>query len=158
MKTRYRTTFFCLTLAFSAICSAGSSSSSLSFKDAWISEAPPVSKVLAAYMKILNHSDKAIVINTIESEDFSRIEFHRTIHENDIAKMRQQKILTVPESGSLTLEPGSYHLMLFNPVKRMTAGDSSIFTVNTADDQKFETKVTVKKSNSNHHQHQHHNH
>jgi copper(I)-binding protein len=32
--------------------------------------------------------------------------------------------LTVPAAGSISLAPGSYHLMLFRPVQALTAGDS----------------------------------
>ena len=98
----------------------------LTFKQAWIAEAPPVSKVLAAYMEIINSSDKTVIINSMESDDFTKIEFHRTINENDIAKMQHQESLSIPASGSLKLEPGSYHLMLFNPVKELRAGDSTL--------------------------------
>lgn len=139
------------------ICSKSFAQAPLTFKQARIAEAPPVSKVLAAYMEIINSSDKTVIIDSMESDDFSKIEFHRTINENDIAKMQHQESLSIPASGSLKLEPGSYHLMLFNPVKKFRAGDSSSFTVKTSDAQQYEISVPVKKSDMSQ-QHQHHHH
>ena len=144
-----------LTIILFFSCSMSFAESALTFKQAWIAEAPPVSKVLAAYMEIINSSDKTIIIDSMKSDDFKKIEFHRSIQENDIAKMQHQTSLSIPASGSLKLEPGSYHLMLFNPVRRLLAGDKSTFTVITADDKQYELDISVKKSNDTH-QHRHH--
>ena len=133
--------------------------SSLTFKQPWIAEAPPVSKVLAAYMEIANNTNQAITIESAESKDFSRIEFHRTIHENDIAKMQHQKTLSIPASGHLTMEPGGYHMMLFTPVKTFKAGDESVISIKTTDDQQYDVKVKVKNAGgSSHDDHSHHHH
>ena len=147
-----------LTVILSFYCNMSFAESPLSFKQPWIAEAPPVSKVLAAYMEITNSSDKPIVIDSMSSEDFKKIEFHRTVQENDMARMLHQKSLSIPASGSLKLEPGSYHLMLFNPTRRLLAGDKSTIIAKTDDDLVYAFVVTVKKSNSDHQHHHHHNH
>ena len=154
MKYSINVLFLSISLRLSS--SNSFAESSLTFKRAWIAEAPPVSKVLAAYMEITNGSDKTVIIDSMKSKDFKKIEFHRTIQENDKARMQHQKSLSIPASGMLKLEPGSYHLMLFNPVRTMSAGDSATFTVSTADNQQYEISVTVKKSNDSHQHHHHH--
>ena len=157
MKPKYSLLFFSLILFIHS--SHSFAESSLTFKQPWIAEAPPVSKVLAAYMEISNNTDKTISIETAESEDFNRIEFHRTVHENDIARMQHQETLSIPASGSLKLEPGGYHMMLFYPAKKFRAGDESILSFKTTDGQKYETRVIVKKSSggsSEDHSHHHH--
>jgi len=145
-----------LTIILFCSCSMSFAESALTFKQAWIAEAPPVSRVLAAYMEIINSSDKTIIIDSMKSDDFKKIEFHRSIQENDIAKMQHQTSLSIPAYGSLKLEPGSYHLMLFNPVRRLLAGDKSTFTAITADDKHYELDIFVKKSNDTHQHHHHH--
>ena len=137
------------------ICTKSFAETPLTFNQAWIAEAPPVSRVLAAYMEILNGSDKTVIISAIESDDFTKIEFHRTIHENNIAKMIHQESLSIPAQGTLKLEQGSYHLMLFNPVKKFSAGDNSTFTISTSDNQQYKLSVTVKKSGMPEHHHHH---
>ena len=129
--------------------------SALTFKQAWIAEAPPVSKVLAAYMAIENNTDKPIIIESMSSDDFSKVEFHRTTYENDMAKMRHLDSLTVPADGQLVLEQGSYHVMLFNPARKLRSGDTAKFIVKTSNKKNYTIDVTVKKSNS---MHQHHHH
>lgn len=131
---------------------------SLEIKNAWISQAPPVSKVLAAYMTINNDTDKTVTIESITSTDFSKVEFHKTIHEDGIAKMRQQKVLQIPSGSTLELKPGSYHLMLFNPVRKLIAGDHSVFVVHTNNDSKLEIIIPVVRATNddNHNNHHHH--
>jgi len=155
MKQTFHITLFSIILAIS--CSNSFAGPALTFKNAWIAEAPPVSKVLAAYMVIINDSDKPVIIHSIESEDFDRIEIHRTIHKDSIARMQHMKTLSIPASGNIKLEPGGYHMMLFNPKKKFRAGDVSVFTIKTQDGQRHEIKVPVKKSDrqSDHEHHQH---
>lgn len=144
-------------IIFILSCGNSFAESSLTFKQAWIAEAPPVSKVLAAYMDIINDSDKTIIIASVESDDFDRIEIHRTINENNIAKMQHQKTLAIPASSSIKLEPGSYHMMLFNPKKKFQAGDVSKFTIHTKNDQQQNISVPVKKAEMpSSHEHHHH--
>ena len=115
-------------------------------KNIWIPEAPPVSKVMAAFMTFHNHSDTAINITKISSPDFSSIEMHLSKIVDGVAKMLPQKQLTVPANGQLVLKPGSYHLMLFNPERTLKSGDSSLITITMSDGSQFTIKASVKKS------------
>ncbi len=117
------------------------SGDALEFNQVWIAEAPPVSRVLAAYMSIQNHSDKDISILSAESKHFSSTAFHRTIYKNGVASMQHQSTLTIPAHQTLQLEPGGFHMMLFNPVNPLQAGDSVEFSF-TLDNQTIK-KVTA---------------
>jgi len=97
--------------------------SSLTFDGAWIAEAPPSSRVMVAYMKIKNSGDQIAKIISATSDNFKRISFHQTQQENEMAKMKHMSTLTIPAKGQLVLEAGSHHIMLFNPVKKLKAGD-----------------------------------
>ena len=96
---------------------------------AWVREAPPASRVLAAYMSIRNPGDAAISIDAIVSPDFESAELHRTVVNEGMARMLHMKQLDVPANGSVRLEPGGLHLMLFNPVRPLAAGDSVTLTL-----------------------------
>lgn len=89
----------------------------------WIPEAPPVSQVLAAYMVIENNADTDAEIIAIESPDFGSVEMHLSKEVDGIAKMLPQKSLIVPAHGQLELKSGGYHLMLFNPKRKLRDGD-----------------------------------
>ncbi len=96
----------------------------INVENAWIAEAPPVSKVMVAYMTINNTSDEAIDLTDAESDLYSSIEFHETIHEDGMARMVRWGKLTIPANGSIQLKRGGKHFMLFNPTKRLKAGDT----------------------------------
>ena len=61
--------------------------STLIAENAWISEAPPVSRVMVAYMTLKNTGPQEIEIVRAESDLYSSIEFHETIHQDGMARM-----------------------------------------------------------------------
>ncbi|MCW8924164.1 MAG: copper chaperone PCu(A)C [Gammaproteobacteria bacterium] len=140
-------------LFFSHSAAAGSS---LSFDGAWIAEAPPSSKVMAAYMEINNSSDQTVKVVSATSESFKRISFHQTKNEGDMAKMEHMSTLTIPAKGKLVLKAGSHHIMLFNPVKRLKAGDQATLDLKLENGDSIKLEVPVKKQMMDHSHHMHH--
>lgn len=130
----------------------------LSIDDAWIREAPPVSKVQAAYMKFHNSSNKDIVLTTASSPLFSRIEFHRTENDNGVMRMLQEKHLTIQAKSELHLQPEGTHMMLFNPGRPLKSGDKVPFTLTFSDQQQLDVILIVKKATGAAHQHHHGHH
>ena len=92
--------------------------------DAWIREAPPGTTVLAGYLKITNRGTSHATVTGVSADDFGSIEIHRTVMENGVARMLSARQLEIPAGESFVLEPGGYHLMLFDPVRPLVAGDS----------------------------------
>jgi len=95
----------------------------LHVSDAWVREAPPGASVLAGYMKVSNPGTETVRVSGISGADFSSIEIHRTVIENGMARMIAIDHFDVPPGESFVLEPGGYHLMLFNPVRALDSGD-----------------------------------
>ena len=125
-------------------------------KNIWIPEAPPVTKVMAAFMLFQNRSDKDISITEISSPDFGRVEMHLSVIVDGVAKMLPQKQLSVPANGQLVLQPGSYHLMLFNPKKTLKSGDSAAINITMSDGNRFSVRAKVKKTTMKMMDHSHH--
>lgn len=115
-------------------------------ENAWIAEAPPVSKVMAGYMDIHNPGDQKLEITRITSADFSSIEIHRTVHEDGMARMLRQSSIELAAGGHFELKPGSYHLMMFNPAKTLRAGDHSELIFTLANGTTTSLTVPVKKA------------
>lgn len=129
----------------------------LVFENVWIAEAPPVSKVLAAYMTIKNPTNRDQKLVSAESTDFSSIEFHRTVYKDGMASMKPQQYLMVPASNELVLKPGDYHMMLFNPARKLSAGDESAILLKLENGNTIEVTAAVKKSSAeDSHDHHHH--
>jgi len=134
-----------------AICSiffapVSAASNALSVDNAWIAEAPPVSKVMVAYMSISNSSDEDLEIIHASSDTYSSIEFHETVHENDMARMIHHDSLQIDAHSSIELKRGGPHLMLFNPTRRLKAGDNVEIELTLYNRQTITISVPVKKA------------
>ncbi len=122
----------------------------------WVREAPPSARVLAAYMSIKNTSESTITINGISSPEFESAELHRTVINEGMASMQHIKKLDVPANGSIKLEPGGLHLMLFNPQRALSAGDSVTLTIHLSNGTRMAvTAPVVRQTGEDHSQHQH---
>lgn len=95
----------------------------ISINNAWINEAPPGVKVLAAYMTIVNNGTEEIRLVKADSNMFEKIEFHVTQMNDGVASMHRQDSISIPDRSSFSFSPGGYHLMLFNPGSQLRSGD-----------------------------------
>ena len=142
----YRTTgTTLLMLFFSLPLFASSHGAALHVSDAWIREAPPAAKVLAAYMVINNHGKQEITITGASSEQFGNIEIHSTKMDNGMARMVREEKLVIPAGGAVTFKPGGMHLMLFNPVKPVTQGNHVMITLTAEDGASYMVHAEVRK-------------
>jgi len=91
--------------------------------DAWVRSAPPSSKVMAGYMKLINHSEKTITLSGISSPQFDKIEVHRSVMHDGMMHMKKIEPLSLAGHQQLLLEPGGYHLMLIRPVGAIARGE-----------------------------------
>jgi copper(I)-binding protein len=128
----------------------------LEIDDAWIAEAPPVSKVMAAYMEIENETQQDRQAVAMQCKEFERAEFHRTIDRDGMASMEHQQVLNIAASSELKLEPGGYHIMLFNPARQLKAGDRTDCSMKFDDGTTINFALEIKKSSVEDHSHHHH--
>lgn len=96
----------------------------LSVRGAWIPEAPPIARVQAAYMELVNTGTAPVVVVRGQSPDFAHVEMHRTVQTADGARMEPQATLRIERGATLTLAPGGLHLMLIDPRRPLVAGDT----------------------------------
>ncbi len=48
---------------------------------------------------------------------------HKSEIREGMAHMKRQHQIVIPANGSLVMEPGGYHLMLFHPRQKLQEGD-----------------------------------
>ena len=155
MKTRPASILVAL-LALLCLCNSAHAAATLEITTPWIREAPPTSRVLAAYMSINNPGDAAVTINAISSPDFESAELHRTVINEGVASMQHIKQLEVPANGDIMLEPGGLHLMLFNPKRMLAAGDTVTLTIHVTNGTCMTVSApVVRKVDDGHSQHHH---
>ena len=144
MNYKSHTSLLLITLCF--FSSVYADDPTLLIEEAWIAEAPPVSKVMVAYMTVKNTGAKAIEIIHAESDLYSSIEFHETIHKDGMARMIRHDSLKISANNKLELKRGGPHLMLFNPTKRLKAGDTVNIKFTTKNNTTKTVSVPVKKA------------
>ena len=115
--------------------------------NAWIREAPPISRVQAGYLSLHNTSNNQLNIVGATSPAFSSIGFHETVVENGLSKMFHLESITLPAKSNVDLKPEGMHLMLFNPVKPLRNGDTVDITFHLDNDMTIKSSFKVKKSN-----------
>ncbi len=111
----------------------------------WIREAPPTAQVLAGFAMLHNGSSRERRLVAIESEDFERVEMHRTLIEDGVARMLPQASLVIPANGRLSLEPGGHHLMLIGPRRALTEGDRVTLSLRFADGETLPAAFEVRR-------------
>jgi copper(I)-binding protein len=123
----------------------------------WVREAPPASRVLAAYMVLKNTADTPRSITRVDSPDFRECQIHRTVIADGIAKMLPVEKLQLPVDGSIVLEPGGLHLMLIEPQRSLRDGDTVVLVIHADNGESITIDVpVVRKTDTAGHAHHHH--
>jgi copper(I)-binding protein len=99
----------------------------LAVEQAWIREAPP-GAMSVAYARLTNRGKSGLVLDGARSADFGGAGLHRTIVDDGVARMREGTLAIAPGATAL-LEPGGWHLMLFDPARPLQAGDTVILAL-----------------------------
>ena len=129
----------------------------LAVSNAWIREAPPGATVLAGYLKITNRGTTHATITGVSADDFSSVEVHRTVMEDGMARMLPVETIEIPAFGRLVLEPGGLHLMLIEPKRPLSEGDTVVLEMQPIDGPCITITVPViRQTGSESHHHHHH--
>lgn len=153
MKHFARMLFATLTLTLSLSAQAAGD---IEVHKAWVREAPPNAKVLAAYMTLRNHSDMMHTVVRVTSPDFEQVEMHRTEMHEGMAQMKAISKVEIAKHGSVEFKPGGMHLMLINPKKPVMAGDKVALTLHFADKHAMDIIAPVEKGMGEMMDHSHH--
>lgn len=147
-----------LLLAGTPLPAADEPAHSIVAEAAWIREAPPGGSPLAGYMTLKNIGQESVKLTGVTSPLFARIEIHQSRIEGDVAKMEQKNSLTLKSGQSLSLAPGGYHLMLFNPERELRAGDRVSLTLNFKDQEPLTINAELRSLRIPDTDHSHHHH
>ncbi len=89
----------------------------------------PGSDVTAAYMKIINNSDKAITLEKVTGSISNQIEIHEHSMADGMMKMRQVENITINANSSITLKPSGLHLMIFSLKQELSKEEAVTLTM-----------------------------
>lgn len=130
-----------LAVAGLSACSSGSSSSAessataacpVTVADPWVKAADK--GMTAAFGTLTNTSGTEATIVSATTPDSSSMELHEVVDDN--GQMVMQPVpggFPVPANGTLTMEPGGYHMMLMDVTTPIKAGQDVAFTISCSD-------------------------
>lgn len=122
-----------LVISSFVLVSCESDSEPASVSRAWIRNAPPSAGVLAGYMIVHNPSTNPLTVHAAHSPRFGRVEFHHMRMQDGQMIMRPLPVLEVAAKTLRVLQPGSDHLMLFEPTAPVKAGERIPFTLQVSE-------------------------
>jgi len=97
----------------------------LKIEDAWIRAVPPSSKTTAAFMTIINKSDRPVLITGGTCPVAQEIRPMITTKQgNGVMGMALAESFAIPAKGKRVFEPGGDHLMLMNLTEVPKAGST----------------------------------
>jgi copper(I)-binding protein len=114
-------------------------------EDQYIRATPPNSKNSAAFMVIKNAHKEEIKLIAAGSDIADRVELNNHVMEDGLMKMRQVKEIIIKAEGSVTLQPGGYHVMFLNLKQPLKEGESVRLSLSFNNGQQLTFNVPIKK-------------
>jgi len=124
---------------------SNTSSPVLTFSDVWVRAAPPNAPSMAAYVNLINDSNKDITLTDVQSDAFAMAMIHDTRVNDGVASMHHIEELTVPANSRVTLQPLGKHMMLMNPKIELNIGDEIVLVLTDSNGQRYSVNAKVQK-------------
>lgn len=129
------------------VCAALSSSiafaSTIEVSQPAVRATPPGAPTSGAYLTLANHSETARHLVGVESDAADTVEIHISEMKGDTMKMYQVDDIIVPAHGTVSLRPGSYHIMMIGLPKPLNAGDAVDLTLLMKDGERIDVQAPV---------------
>ncbi len=110
-------------------------------KEPWAKATVPGQKVGGVYMKIVTREN--LRLTGVKSAVAETAEVHQMKMENGMMRMRAVPILELPAGKTVKLEPGGYHIMLFDIRHSLVAGQKLKLELTVEDASKHQHHVAV---------------
>ena len=122
-----------------------------------IKTTPPGINNSAAYLTILNNSDKDIILTDVASDAAQLVEMHEHIMSNGAMKMQRIEPLKIEANGSVKFQPGGYHIMFIGVTQNIKDGDKIDITLSFDDGtKKIISSIAKNKYEAGENTHKHH--
>jgi len=118
----------------------------LTIETPWARASFGTSRPTAAFMTIHNAGDRDDALVSAGAPVAGRVEIHESKMVDGVMRMGRVDPLTIPAGGSVTLKPGSYHIMLMQLNTALVEDNMFPLTLTFRDAGKIEMDVPVKKT------------
>lgn len=121
---------------------AAANQSTVTIQNAWARPTNKGQEVGAAYMTLTSDQDVSLI--KAESNITKSVEIHSMTMQKGVMKMRMLETLPLTAGKPYKLEPGGFHLMLFDLKKPLIAGEEVNFELTFKNKNGIEFKQQVK--------------
>jgi len=140
-----------------AYCSTALTAETMTLERPWARATPPGTTVAAAYLVIDNRGSRSDRLLAASSPRAGKVEVHATVHDGEVARMRQVDPLHVGARERVVLEPGGMHLMLTGLKAPLEEGERIPLTLRFEVAGELRTEIRVfAAGDAGDHEHHHH--
>ncbi|GLS82470.1 copper chaperone PCu(A)C [Paraferrimonas haliotis] len=156
MKNKLLSTAFGLLFS----CFAISAQAKLMITNEVVRALPPSVPNTAAYLDIMNHSERPISLIGVTTKVAEKAELHTLAEQDGVIKMTQVDHIFIRPMARVELSPGGFHIMLIGLTSPLKLGAKVPMTLSFDDGstRDIEAVVTDLNDASASHEHHHHNH
>ncbi len=131
MRALSKITFAVALIAIApAALAQGTGTSTIAVEQPWARATPAGAQTGAVYMTLDNKTSTADRLTGALSDVADKLQIHQITIVNGVMQMRELTDgLPIPAGGSVTLKPGSYHVMLVGLKKPLAAGETFPLTL-----------------------------
>ncbi|WNH50624.1 copper chaperone PCu(A)C [Stenotrophomonas aracearum] len=139
--------FVCVLLGLcAAAASAGAAEPAcVSLTGGWVRLPPPGMTMAAGYGTIRNDCKAAVTVVGVGSKAFDDVSLHETTLADGVSRMRAVETLPIAPGKEVTLKPGGLHLMLMEPVVKVTEGAELPVRLSLQDGRKVDGTLKVRR-------------
>lgn len=94
-------------------------------------------------MTLTNASAIPYALTAVSCNAAGLVELHETSKRGGMIQMRRISQIDIPANGSVELKPGSYHVMLMELEKELTAGTTETLTLSFSDKSQMTVEASV---------------
>ncbi|NVK31936.1 MAG: copper chaperone PCu(A)C [Gammaproteobacteria bacterium] len=139
MKTFRISAVLAATLAFGSAFADG-----ITTDDFWLRASAPGAKMGAGFGVLNNASDQTVHLTAVESQ-VSPVELHTVTKVDGVMRMRPlENGIEIPANGSVTLKPGSYHLMFVGLREQLVKDESHTLVFSFDNGERLSIDVPVR--------------
>ncbi|RMH62311.1 MAG: copper chaperone PCu(A)C [Zetaproteobacteria bacterium] len=106
-------------------------------RDAWVRLPPPVADTAAAYLRLINHGGRELVLLGVRANVAGEAMFHGP-------GMRPLGTVRIPAGGEYRFAPGAAHVMLMKLKQPLHAGDSVHLVLRRAKGKPIQVELPVR--------------
>ena len=139
----------CVGIPFLLLKCMGTAQSKESFtiSDAFVNPTMGDLKVGAVFLDIKNNGIIPDAVVAVETPIAARAELHEHIQDNGVMRMRKMDVLQLLPGQLVKLEPGGYHIMLFDLKKPLKLHERFMLTLKMRTGLKMTVPVRVEERN-----------